>query len=166
MTSFRVRPRFQTIVAAPLTVLEDRIREHLRQPDAPCVGRIIPGHIVLSVPERELHFWSPQLSLSLEEEENGGTMVRGLYGPAPSIWLMFAFGYGVLGFLMMIVAIIGFSGVSLGLSAPILWALPFLAGGMIALYLIAQVGQKVGAEQTFTLHHFFEDAIKEKVHIH
>lgn len=165
MTSFRVRPRFQTVTATPLATLEERIRQHLKQPDACCVGRMIPGHIVLSVPEKELHFWSPQLSLSLEEEE-GGTLIRGLYGPAPAIWLMFAFGYGVLAFLTMIVAIVGFSSVNLGISAPILWALPFLAGGLIALYMIAQVGQKIGAEQTFTLHHFFEDAIKEKVHIH
>lgn len=165
MTSFRVRPRFEQETDTPLADIEERIRAHLKQPDACCVGRIIPGHIVLSVPEEELHFWSPQLSLSLEE--NGeGTLIRGLYGPAPSIWLMFAFGYGILSFLVMVVGIVGFSRMSLGLDAPILWALPFLVGGLVVLYIIAQVGQKVGAEQTFTLHHFFEEAIRERIHIH
>lgn len=165
MTSFRVRPRFEQLSATPMEEIQEKVRRHLKQPGARCVGRIIPGHIVLSVPEVDLHFWSPQLSLSLEESEEG-TVIRGLYGPAPAIWLLFAFGYGLLSFLLMVLAIIGFSRMSLGLEAPILWTLPFLGGGMVALYIIAQVGQKIGVEQTFTLHHFFEEAINEKIHIH
>ena len=165
MTSFRVRPRFQQTSVIPMEEIQEKVRQYLQRPEADCVGRIIPGYIVLTVPEEDLHFWSPRLSLSLEEHE-GGTLIRGLYGPAPSIWLMFAFGYGLLAFLFMIVAIIGFSRMSLGLSSPILWALPFLGGGLVTLYVMAQVGQKIGVEQTFTLHHFFEEAINEKIHVH
>ena len=165
MTSFRVRPRFQQVSVSSINEIQEKVRQHLNQPEADCVGRIIPGHIVLTVPEEDLHFWSPRLSLSLEEDEEG-TLIRGLYGPAPSIWLMFAFGYGLLSFLIMVIGIIGFSRLSLGLSAPILWVLPFLVGGLILLYIVAQVGQKIGVEQTFTLHHFFEEAIDEKIHIH
>jgi hypothetical protein len=43
--------------------------------------------------------------------------------------------------------------------------LPFLLGGLVILYFIAQTGQKMGVEQTFQLHHFFEESIGETVHI-
>jgi hypothetical protein len=35
----------------------------------------------------------------------------------------------------------------------------------VILYVFSQVGQKLGAEQTFTLHHFFEEVVHQKVHI-
>jgi hypothetical protein len=43
--------------------------------------------------------------------------------------------------------------------------LPFFLGGLAILYFVAQTGQKMGAEQTFQLHHFFEESIGETVHI-
>ena len=40
-----------------------------------------------------------------------------------------------------------------------------LAMAALVLYLVAQFGQKIGAEQMFTLHHFFEDSIGHRIHI-
>jgi hypothetical protein len=34
------------------------------------------------------------------------------------------------------------------------------------MYVLSQTGQKIGAEQTFLIHHFYEDAIGEKIAIH
>lgn len=144
--------------------VEANIKNQLAQPGCPCIGRVIPGHIVLKIPTELQHYWSPQLDLSIEPHEEG-TLIRGLYGPNPSVWVMFAFGYGAIAILAMFIAIIGFSQVSLGGNAPILWALPVLGGIAIGLYVASQIGQKLGAEQTFTLHHFFEEAIDAKVHI-
>ncbi len=54
---------------------------------------------------------------------------------------------------------------SLKLDATILWIVPILATGAIIEWILGQTGQKVGAEQTFTIHHFFEDTLNEQVHI-
>ena len=127
MTSLRIRPRFIQIISAPPAKVEERMKMQLKEPNIACVGRVIPGFIVIKIPQAERHYWSPQLSLSLEEHEDG-THVRGLYGPNPTVWAMFTFGYSALGLIALFIAIIGSSKISLGLEAPILWALPVLAG--------------------------------------
>jgi hypothetical protein len=164
MTSFRIRPRFQVIVSAPPDTVLERLQTTLSNPDCPFVGRVIPGHAVLKIPAEARHFWSPQLDLSIEAHERG-TLVRGLYGPHPDVWLLFTLGYGVISISSLFVSIFGFTRVSLGLAAPILWLLPVLGSLALLLYLASQVGQKLGAAQTFTLHHFFEQTIGDKVNI-
>ena len=59
----------------------------------------------------------------------------------------------------------GYPKLSLDQEAPILWSLPIFATIAFGMYLIAQFGQKIGVEQTFRLHHFFEETVGEKVHI-
>ena len=161
MTSLRIRPRFNQILSETPNSVEERMKLKLKEPENDCVGRVIPGFIILKIPHKERHYWSPQLSLSLEEHEDG-TLIRGLYGPNPTVWAMFTFGYSALGIIALFIAIIGSSKVSLGLDAPILWVLPVLAGLALILYFVAQTGQKIGVEQTFTIHHFYEEAIGEK----
>lgn len=157
MSSFRIRPRFQQTISATSAAFQQQVKLQLEKPGARCVGTVIPDFIILKIPEAERHFWSPQLSLSLEEEEDGQMLIRGLYGPNPSVWAIFFFGYAALGILALFAGIIGFSRLSLDLDAPILWLLPVFAGGALALYFGAQTGQKIGAAQMFTLHHFLEE---------
>jgi hypothetical protein len=111
------------------------------------------------------HFWSPQLSISLEEHEEGGSIVRGLYGPQPTIWAFFTYGYGAIGIIALFILVIGGGNLAIGKSGMILWALPVLAGLALILWIIAQTGQKIGVEETFRLHQFYEGTIKDKVHI-
>jgi hypothetical protein len=164
MTSYRIRPRFQHLVSQSPAEVQEKIKQKLDDPDSRCVGRIVHGFIVLRIPHKDQHYWSPQLSLSLEEEDSG-TLIRGLYGPKPTIWAMFTFGYASLGLIGLFTGIIGLSRWSLDMSAPILWVVPVTIVLAAALYVIAQTGQKVGVEQTFTLHHFYEDAVGERVHV-
>lgn len=164
MSSFRIRPRFQYVLDSTPAQFEQLVRSKLDNPGAHCVGMVMPNYITLKIPAEERHYWSPQLSLSFEEE-NGKTRIWGLYGPNPPVWAIFFFGYAALAILGMFISIIGFSRMSLGLDAPILWALPVLGGLALALYLGAQTGQKIGAAQMFTLHHFWEDTIGEQVKI-
>ena len=165
MSSLRIRPRFQQTLDSTPAQFQQAVKAQLEKPNARCVGTVIPDFIILKIPQGERHFWSPQLSLSLEEEQ-GKTLIRGLYGPNPSVWAIFFFGYAALGILGLFAAIIGFSRMSLGLDAQILWLLPLFAGIALALYLGAQAGQKVGAAQMFTLHHFLEEVTGLQVKIH
>lgn len=162
MTSFRIRPRFQVVVPDEPAAIVEKLAAAIAQPDSPCTGRAIPGHAVLTMPAEAQHFWSPQLDLSIEAHPEGA-LIRGLYGPNPEVWLLFAFGYGITGVLALFISIFGFTRVSLGMEAPILWILPVLGGLAVALYIASQLGQKLGAEQTFTLHHFFEKTVAAKV---
>lgn len=163
MTSFRVRPRFKIAIEGDPNQLTQRFKQC---PFGDCVIESVPGYVTLKVNQEDRHFWSPQLSLVLEESEDGnGTEVNGLYGPNGNVWTLFAFGYMALGILITFISIIGFSQRSLGMECKILWTLPFLIGGLVILYFISQFGQKLGAEQMFTLHHAVERILDRKIHI-
>ena len=144
----------------------DKILDHfsarLKEKEDGFTGVVIPDHIIIKVYQNYRHAWSPQLILSLEGKDKG-TLIRGLYGPNPTIWAAFFFGYAILGIIALFTGMIGLSQWYLGLDAVWLLAVPICAIAAIILYLIAQTGQKIGAQQMFDLHHFYEETIRDKV---
>jgi hypothetical protein len=167
MTSVRIRPRFKAKYRMKPEEVGELVRKHMAELDCGCSAKVLPGFIVLNVRKQEEHFWSPQLSLSFEvdEENEEFTIIRGLYGPNPTVWALFTYGYAALGILATFLGMYGFSQYTLGQNAAILWSLPVFAVLALVLYLVAQFGQKLGAEQMFTLHHFFEDSVGHRIHI-
>ncbi len=165
MSSYRIRPRFKHLSNYSSKEIQHIIETHLDESNATCTGSISPGFITLKIPQEDRHYWSPQLTLSIEEQQEG-SIIRGLYGPNPKVWSMFMFSYTAIGSIAFFIAIIGFSNYSLGVDAKILWFLPLLIGLALGLYIVAQIGQKTGAQQMFTLHHFYEDVLGEKVKVH
>lgn len=164
MTSFRIRPRFNMIVQTPQGKLEERIQYALQQPGCPITGTMTSGHVFLKVLPEERHFWSPELHLAFEPHEEG-TQINGLYGPHPLVWFYFLMGYTALAVSSLFVSIIGMSRLSLGLSAHILWLLIIFGVVTLFMYLASQAGQKLGVEQTFRIHHCFEEMVGQQVHI-
>lgn len=165
MTSFRIRPRFSITSPKSQAQILEEVRARLKETNAEYRGIALDGHIMLKVKQADEHYWSPQLSILLDDQADQ-TLIRGRYGPKPNVWTLFTMSYLAISILTIFISIIGFSRLSLGLSANILWVLPVLAGAALLLYFSSQVGQKIGAEQTFALHHFFEEAIGQKIHIH
>ena len=166
MTSIRIRPRFKDSYNLTPEEVQNLVRERLTQPGCPCTGKILPGFITLYILPAEQHFWSPQLSLSFQKDEDSErTIIRGLYGPNPTVWAVFILGYAAISILSLFIGFYGFSQYALGHEASILWSLPVLGGAATVLYIVAQLGQKLGVEQTFTLHHFFESAVGHRIHL-
>lgn len=122
----------------------------------------LPGHIYIRIHPAQQHFWSPQLHLTFAQE-NEQVIVRGLYGPNPSLWAVFFFGYVAIGVLSLFIGMWGFARYSLGLDASILWIIPGLGVLALILYAASQAGQKMGAQQMFDIHHFYESFVKDKV---
>ena len=164
MSSFNLRPRFKKLIASNSSSLESALKEALTAKDSVCTGYVGTGYCTIKIPISERHFWSPQLTISFEDIEDK-TEIRGLYGPNPTVWAVFFFGYIVLGLTALFILVIGFSRITLDMSGTILWVIPGLGVAALVLYLIAQAGQKIGAEQMYTLHHFFEELLNEKVAI-
>lgn len=157
-----VRPRFRITVPYAKEELTQRIKQGLNQPNPPCRGEAGHGYVSLVLPTEELHYWSPQLSLSAQETDEG-TILRGMYTPKPSVWMMFVFFYAALGFGTLVISIVGFSNWSLGKDATLLWLVPVLLAAFLSLYLVAYFGKKTGYEQMVTLHHFIEECIGQKI---
>lgn len=126
MTSLRIRPRFRQIVEGIPDEIQDRIKDELAKGGCPCKGVIVQGTITLKIPEREQHFWTPQLSISMEKHNSNQTLVRGFYGPKPSVWSIFTFGYAITGILGIFALVYGTSQWMLNKGPNSLWALLFL----------------------------------------
>ncbi len=157
---FAIRPRFQVELPMKHERIVRKIKKGFSHPEATCVGHASEGFARIKIPSQDRHYWSPQLSVMLEDlEGKEGTMLRGLYGPAPSVWTMFVFFYALVGFAFVVVAIIGFSRISLDMPAPILWWLPVLLIVLLSLYLVSFFGQKLGHDQMETLHTFLEESL-------
>lgn len=158
----RIRPRIY--VESPLSSEEiiATIKRELAEGQDHCSGQTTARYATIAPPEPDQHFWSPQLTITIEESEQG-SVVRGLYGPKPSVWTMFVFFYSVIGFAAMIVAMIGLSFWSLGQSARILWLVPVLIFVFLSLYLVAYTGQKIGHKQMTRLHRFMEKCLNEPI---
>ncbi len=157
LPAYRVRPRFQIETIYSVTELADKINAGLQREDAPCKGRVQSTYASLYLPQEEQHYWSPRLTLTLEETPTG-SLLRGLYGPRPAVWTMFVFFYAIIGFAIMVISIIGLSHWSLGQNATILWLVPVLVLVFLSLYLVAYFGQKLGHDQMVTLHRFMEES--------
>lgn len=161
MTAIEIRPRFRKKTRLNVGETLQCFRLALDNPQAKIKGYIVDHHVILKIPVEDQHYWSPQLSLEVEEASDGA-LIRGLYGPKPSVWLMFIFFYAALGFVSLVVMVMGFSQLNLNLSGRILWLLPIAAILFIMVYLSAKAGQKKGHDQMETLHHFFEEALNGK----
>ncbi|WP_323757367.1 hypothetical protein [Roseivirga sp.] len=162
MSSLRIRPRFKTTVKGTTNDCVNEIKEAIDQ-NQEFIGLVSEQYCVIKICLEERHYWSPQLTLTFEVQAEGGLEIRGLYGPKPSVWAVFFMSYAALGVLSLFVGVFGLSQLMLEKEAPILWAIPIMAAIGIGLYLVAQAGQKVGAEQMFRIHHFYEQVIKHRV---
>lgn len=163
MSSFRIRPRFKHLINESRQDLEERICLALKE-EKQFIYSHLPGHLYIKIHPAHQHFWSPQLHLSLEEQE-GQVLVRGLYGPNPTVWAIFFFGYIIMGLVGLFLGMYGLSLWSLGKEVSILWSIPALAVVALILYLASQAGQKFAAQQMFDIHHFYERVTKDKVYL-
>lgn len=155
---YQIRPRFQIETPYTKEVLTGMIRANLEQSQDSCSGWAKSGYATIKIPDEDQHYWSPQLNLSIEDLPNG-SLIRGSYGPKPSVWTMFMFFYFLLGTAILIITVIGFANLSIGFSGAILWMVPMLIILFLSLYLIAYFGQKLARDQMLVLHDFLESAI-------
>lgn len=164
MSSFKLRPRFRKVCSGTIEEHTTFFKELFNNTDD-FNGTVATSFIKIRIAPKDNHYWSPELTLMLEEHEKG-TLIRGLYSPKSSVWTMFAFAYGTIS--LLLIGIIIWGGVEWQMNSDtslLSFGVPVLLGVGLLVYMIAQFGQKIGAEQMFALHHFFEDSIKERVHI-
>jgi hypothetical protein len=166
MSSFRVRPRFEQTLDISPAEARVRILESVAQHAPGVEVKDFPGFLGLHVGEKERRFWSPRLFLVLDATPEGTTRIQGTYGPEIEVWSVFLYGYLITGLLGTFAGILGFAQLGIATTP---WGLWVLGGaGVIAalLYLSAQLGQKLGAWQTFQLHQVYQAAVGRPTEIH
>ncbi len=166
MSSFGIRPHFSETLDLVPGEAQQRLVEKVETGADPCEVKNFVGYICLRIPEQDRHFWSPRLTLTLEATEDGRTRIEGIYGPNANVWSLFLYGYLLSGTFGLFSGIYGSVQWSLKLDPWALWIFGAMLGIALGLYLLAQFGQKLGAQQTFRLHQVYETAMGRKVEIH
>lgn len=164
MNRVEIRPRFDLRVdLSPDEVLR-RIREELSKPGAECTGKILTPHAVLQMHDEKKHYWSPQLTVEVEDSDEGNSsLLRCIIGPMPSVWTMFASFYALSVFAGLVGLVWGGSQWSLGMSPQGLWLVPLSVIMILVAYLIALTGQKLGYDQMVLLKKFLVRSLDAEV---
>lgn len=163
MSSFGIRPCFSHVLDLSVENAREQIVEQVQSEPGRCEVKSFPGFVCLRIPEQERHFWSPRLNLSLDATEDGKTRVQGTYGPNANMWGLFLYGFLAVGTLSLFSGILGFCQWKIGHQPWGLWIFFAIMALGLALYVLAQFGQKLGAQQTFRLHQIYETAIGRSV---
>jgi len=166
MSSFRIRPHFEQTFDLEPSALQRELGEKLAEREDEFEILNFPGYLTLRIEEERQHFWSPQLNLSVEAlDGRAGSVVRGLYGPSTNVWSLYLYGYLSAGCLLLVGAVLGISQWILGRAPWALWLFAGAAAVAVGLYVLAQIGQKLAAQQTFELHQAYESASGTKVEV-
>jgi len=155
-----LKPRFKLKYKESEEDILQQFREELAKDDCIYSSKVAGHHVIIDVPQKEEHFWSPQLHVEIEKEE-GFTVVKGILGPKPKIWTFFMFLHFIVAIAFFVFFVIFYSRWSLDqeytfsmimcLLMPVVW---------VALYFFGQLGKKFGYDQMVGLHNLLLQALK------
>lgn len=160
MERIRIRPRYNFTVPLKKEEVLAKLRDAIGNSQDRLKGKFVKPLVVISLPDEEKHFWSPELSLDLEEKEDG-TEIRCILGPHSSIWTMFATFYGFAILVGVAGLVWGFSQLTLGMSAYGFWLVPLSVVLIAGAYAIALTGQRLAYDQMLLLRSFIKETLKK-----
>jgi Na+/melibiose symporter-like transporter len=150
-----LKPRFKMEFEANEEEILDKFKDNLKDENCKYCSKIIDKHIVIDVPVDEDHFWSPQLNVEIEKDENKKTIVKGVLGPKPQVWTFFMFLHFAVAVAFFVFLVIFYTKWSLNqeylfpmimtIILPVVW---------VVLYFFGQLGKKFGYKQMVELHDF------------
>jgi len=108
-------------------------------------------HLMLSVIGDQRHFWSPWLSIEVQDHDSGA-LVHGRFSPAPALWTGVMLTWIAITTLVFFSLVIGLSQYLSESPPSALWALLPLALFAGALYGSSQVGQRLAHDQMHLLY--------------
>jgi len=155
-----LRPRFKKSLAFPAEAVLSAFEAAATSNKQFSISRV-DGHVFIRILKSEQHFWSPQLHLEITEDQTNGTVLRGLFGPNPTVWTMFMFFHFALAIFFIAAGIWIYTSVSL--HKP--YVLPlvimfFILLGWLALYASGRLGKKAGENEMNTLYAFMKHVFK------
>lgn len=158
-----LRPRFKFNVNADneslLTLLENTSKAQSN-----FIVTRVDDHVFIKIPKIKQHFWSPQLHLEInEDEDKQKSIIYGLFGPNPTVWTMFMFFHFVVAGFFIGFAIWAYVNWSLNSNYAVqLFVTLLMIVIWFALYFSGRLGKKAGMEQMHELHHFMRDTLRRE----
>jgi hypothetical protein len=136
------------------------LKKALEKEGAFCKGHSTQTHVEIRIPKEHQHYWSPYLQVDVVAAEEGtGSLIKGVYGPRPAVWTLFIFGYAIIIFFSFVGGMYGLTQWGLDMPATGFLAIPVGVVLFLALFMIAQGGQRIGRDQVQVLDDFFHEAL-------
>lgn len=152
-----LRPRFQIELEQPKEKALQSF-EGIDQP--PFVVKRMDDHVFIKFNTEEIHFWSPQLHLEINDIEEGGTKLYGLFGPNPTLWTFFMFLHFGVATIFIGLGVWGYSSASLGRGYGLqLGLMIFMVLLWFVLYALGRAGRRKGKPQMHELHNFMNQRL-------
>ena len=155
-----LRPRVKMVLKERPQELIAKFKKVLAGENCNFHGKIIGSHIVIDVPSKEAHFWSPQLHIEIDKIDENGTQLKGLFGPKPQVWSLFMFFHFALAVAFIGFSIMAYVKMSLNesylmpliicISIPVIW---------VVLYFLGNVGKRKGKRQMEELNDFMKEVL-------
>ena len=161
MNKVQIRPRYTFSTPLKKEGVLVKLKEALEKDASELNGKFVKPLVVISINETDHHFWSPELTLDVEEKESE-TEIRCTLGPRSSLWTMFATFYGFSVLVGVAGLILGFSQLSLGMDTYGFWLIPISIVLLAGAYGIALAGQKLAYEQMLELRSFIKRTLKDE----
>jgi hypothetical protein len=158
------RPRIKLQATCTRAEAIASLQEQLETTDLPVVGMVSRrlNHAEMRIHRDVRHFWSPYMSIAVEEGESGSE-IHGQIGPHPSLWVFFAFVYITSLSGACLGLVFGLSQWSLGLYPLALWVLPAATIVCLVLYLISRFGQGLAEGQMAMMESFLRESVQPGV---
>lgn len=154
-----LRPRFKMELEQPCTQILAKFSE-AKKNQSTFVVSCVDGHIFIKLPNKQQHFWSPQLHLEITEKDTNSCLLHGFFGPNPTVWTMFMFLHVAVGILFMMNLTWLYSnynlnnklGLQMGISIVLIltWILLYVAG---------RIGKQKGKPGMRELYNFMAETI-------
>ncbi|MFC4635988.1 GTP-binding protein [Dokdonia ponticola] len=156
-----LRPRF----SLELDVMPEKLLsafEGVAQTQSDFVISRIDDHVFIRIPKSKQHFWSPQLHLEIYKIEEQPTILRGLFGPNPTVWTLFMFLHFIIATLFIGAGIWMYTNISL--KAPFTFPLVSMIVLFIfwfLLYFSGRLGKEAGKKEMKALHTFMYETLNQ-----
>ncbi len=157
-----LRPRFKLeIPKNHSSVLSDF--EHAQKTQSEFIVNRVDHHVFIKFPKEKQHFWSPQLHLEIDETTPNTCLLRGLFGPNPTVWTFFMFLHFIVAVMFLIFGVWAYSNWSLKQSYAIPLSVMFLMVVVwIGLYFAGSIGKASSKKDMVALNDFMYSVLGTK----
>lgn len=119
-------------------------------------------HVFIRFPKHKQHFWSPELHLEINEIEEKKCLLRGLFGPKPTVWTMFMFFHFIVAGIFIAFGIWGYSNWTLKTDYSLqITVAAMMVVAWIGLYFAGRLGRVSGKSQMHELYNFMLKVLNE-----
>ena len=131
---------------APPEDLAAALLDHFASSNNDITIRSVGQHLVLTHTAHLRHLWSPWLHVEVEAIGSGSRVIA-KFSAHPNLWTSFAFGYFTLGTTALFAACFALAQTMLSQSPWAWWVAGVAAALMLAMFLIAKLGQRLAEDQ-------------------